>query len=174
MKDLLMKYEKATVEEQAKIYSELAQKYTDLQTQSDVTAKELASVKESVTVKDTEIASLKVTIETLTKDCEAAKAEIKRRDDEIKAKLVSDRRGELAELAKDVSDEDILNDLKFENLKLKKENASLKSASVKPAEVPVDLDKGSKKGTIIADIVTRAKRVQDLAWGKNALPEETE
>ncbi len=79
-----------------------------------------------------------------------------------KDKLIKARKDELGEFAKDVSDEDILNDTKFENLKLKKYIADKEAGKdVKP---PVDLTKGSvEKGK--TDEVTKRNSIRDIAFG---------
>jgi chromosome segregation ATPase len=86
--------------------------------------------------KDEELNALKAKV-TETEEAKKAveterdniKAEIARRDEEIKQSTIKARKEELGEeyiKANSVKDEDLLDNVKFENAKLKKENAELK------------------------------------------------
>ena len=81
---------------------------------------------------------------------------------EMDAKIVA-RKTELAEFAKDMKDEEILDDAKFELAKLKKENAELKAA--KPViAAKDDLTKGAAdKDPESAEVISRNK-VNELAY----------
>lgn len=112
--ELLKKYNKATAEE--------FQKFVD----------ELVS---SSTSKDSELATLKASLEESKKVAETATAEAKTAKEALnvkieaeKAALVKARREELeAEFAKDLKDEDLLDETKFELAKTKKELAKIKA-----------------------------------------------
>jgi septal ring factor EnvC (AmiA/AmiB activator) len=181
MKDLLAKYEKSTVEEQAKLFKETIEEVAKIKTDAEAVVKEVATLKESVTAKDAELATLKTELETVKKTAEAATAEIAKRDKEIKDAEIAKRKTELGDLAKDMTDEDIMNEDKFKIAKLTKENADLKSkveAAAKPAEkvaepvkaaevkAEADLDKGSKDKKKDNEIFTTQKRVTEKAFGK--------
>ena len=97
--ELLKKYNKATVEELVA--------YLD---------KEIASL---TTVKDELTKSLeesKKLAETAQVEATTAKEELNKKLEAEKATLIKTRRDELGEFAKDISDEDILNDVKYLHL----------------------------------------------------------
>jgi hypothetical protein len=84
-----------------------------------------------------QLENAKLEIEKLTVEAKLIKEELGKRLEAEKAAALKIRRDELGEeFATLITDEDIMDDLKFENAKLKKEVAKLKN--VKPA----DLDKG--------------------------------
>ncbi len=158
----LKKYNKATVEELVKYFDET-----------------LASI----TVKDTEIASLKSEKETFVKASEDTKLiienskleiekvkteakliknELDKRINAEKAAFVKARKDELGEeFAKDLTDEDISNDLKFENAKLKKELKLAKEG--KPSQG--GLEAGAKSVPEV-DSFGKQKAIQDMAFPK--------
>jgi hypothetical protein len=174
MKDLLDKYEKSTVEEQAKLFKETVEEVSKLKTEAEIKDKETATLKESVTAKDAEIANLKTELEKVKKDAETANAEIAKRDKEIRDAEIAKRKTELGDLAKDMKDEDIMNDDKYKIAKLTKENAELKAKVpvVDPAKgseekkPETDLDKGSKDKKKETEIFETQKRVNEKAFGK--------
>jgi Fe-S-cluster-containing hydrogenase component 2 len=137
MDELLKKYSKASVEELATFLDS-----------------ELETVKASLTVKDAEVAQFK-------SEAETAKLALKAKEDAEKASLITARKAELGESAKDVSDEDLLNDVKFENLKLKKELATLKDK--KP--VKGGLESGAA-GAGDENSFKKQKSIQEQAFGK--------
>ena len=185
MKDLLDKYEKSTVEEQAKLFKEIVEESVKLRTDAETKVKEtatlvetkdkeVATLKESVIAKDTEIANLKTEFDKVKNDAETANAEIAKRDKEIKDAEIAKRKTELGDLAKDMTDEDIMNEDKFKIAKLTKENADLKAKV--PVEEPkkgseehkeeTDLDKGSKDKKKDTEVFATQKRVNEKAFGK--------
>ena len=174
MKDLLEKYEKSTVEEQAKLFKETAEEVTKLKT--DITAKdtEVTGLKASVTAKDTEIATLKADLDKVKKDADTATAEIAKRDKAIKDAEIAKRRTELGDSVKDMSDEDIMNEDKYKIAKLTKENADLKTKIPAPdpakgstdTKGDTDLDKGSKDKKKDGEIFATQKKVHEKAFGK--------
>lgn len=128
--------------------------------------------------KDAEIAKVQAELVKIT----AELAEFRKAKDEAEkatvAEKIKSRREELADFAKDMKDEDVLDEAKYEIAKLKKENADLKAgkvitpAPVKKAEV--DLSKGSNdKSQADAEKAARAK-INELAFGKDAEKDETE
>jgi hypothetical protein len=161
--ELLKKYQKASVEEFDKFVAESVS---------------------SLTAKDTEIAALKAEKDTLIKSLDEAKlivensklevekvkteaanvkAELDKRLAAEKAAFIKARRDELGEeFAKDISDEDIVDDLKFENVKLKKEIAQLKTA--KPAEG--GLEAGAKTVTKDEKVFVTQKNIETKAFTK--------
>ena len=179
MKDLLEKYEKATVEEQAKLFKETVEEVVKLKADIELKDKEIATTKESVTAKDAELATLKTELETVKATATDATAEIAKRDKEIKDVEIAKRKTELGDLAKDMTDEDIMNEDKFKIAKLTKENADLKTKveTAKPVvddpakgaadkKEDADLDKGSKDKKKDGEIFDAQKRVNEKAFGK--------
>ncbi len=162
MDELLKKYNKASVEELVVFL-----------------ASEIETFKANLTSKEQDLTTAKTEKDTLTKDLNDAKAKLKVFEDEKaaveaqkKADLVKARREELTEeFAKDLKDEDILNDLVFENAKLKKENASLKNTPVKGART--NLIKGSDDKGVKAEDASR-KKIDQIAFGSVAVKEEGE
>jgi len=147
--------------------------------------KELAALNGTVNVRDTEINGLKTekgkvedelkaikaSLETITAEKTAIDTKLKEVTALYDAKLAEEvaakakaRKDELgAEFAKDISDEDILDDVKFENLKLKKEIADLKKRK--------DLTKaGLEAGSHDKETAIDAKRksIQEIAFGPEA------
>ena len=188
MKDLLDRYEKATVEEQAKLFKETIEEVAKLRTDSEAKDKDVATLKESVTAKDAELATLKTELDTVKKTAETATAEIARRDKEIRDAEIAKRKTDLGDIAKDMTDEDVMNEDKYKIAKLTKENADLKAqveatakaaaekAAAAPAAEPAkgstepkpeaDLDKGSKDKKKDTEVFTTQKRVTEKAFGK--------
>lgn len=150
MDELLKKYNKATVEEIVSL----------LETENATLKAEIETHKKAI-----EDANTKVT--GLTTEVGTAKAALKAKEDAEKASLVAARKSELGEFAKDMSDEDIVNDLKFENAKLKMENATLKAT--KTIEKSADnsgLEAGSKENKTIADkTFEKQSRIHKQAFG---------
>ncbi len=81
----------------------------------------------------------------------------------VKADLIASRRAEVSEFAKDVSDEHMLDDIRFENLKLKK---ALKDKSEGKIVNVAELVKGSSDKATTDEVKNATKRVQELAYGK--------
>jgi hypothetical protein len=100
------------------------------------------------------------------KDAEAAAVKAKT-DEMIKA-----RKEELGDFAKDMKDEDVLDETKYEMAKLRKENAELKKGKA-PAPKP-DLSKGSADKEPKATETKSRSKVDELAFGRDgkAIAEE--
>jgi len=94
-------------------------------------------------------------------DAEAEKAKI-----ELASKIQA-RKDELGEFAKDMKDEDIMDETKYEMAKLRKENAELKLAKVTPTEKP-DLTKGSADKNLNEGETTTRSKVDELAFGRDS------
>lgn len=141
---------------------------------------EMASKDEQITAKDGELATANEKIETIGKAAEEAgvkvddlKAEIETKVSKAReeAKTLTERKVELTEdFAKDMSDEDILNDDKFDNAKLKKElaakDAELVEAKKNQKEDPekANLEAGSKDKDKLSTASEIGKRVQARAY----------
>jgi len=162
MDEILKKYSKASVEELVKfLESEIA----TLKGASEKQATELASKVQEITAKDTELATMKTEKEAMIKAAEESKLIVENAKIELekikaefatikadldarlaaeKAAAVKVRKDQIGEYAKDMSDDDILNDLKFENAKLKKERdeALAKANAVVPAAGSTGVDAG--------------------------------
>lgn len=156
---------------------------------------EVANLTSKVTELESKVASGETEKATLTKSLEEANSKLT----EINAKLekaeaekteavklakeqatkVAERKAELGpEFSKDMSEEEILDDVKFENAKLKKEVASLKAEKASKTEVKEEKkeEKASEKKEETAQVVgakdnenasfKRAKLVSELAFGK--------
>jgi len=121
--------------------------------------------------KDTEIAKLKETTEGLTSELASLKEEFDlfKADVDVKietakkeASVVVERRAELADFAKDLSDEQILDDKDFKIAKLEKENADLKVSKKDPEKS--SLEAGSKKTTSGDKLLDIQKSIHEKAW----------
>lgn len=133
--------------------------------------------------KDAEIAKLakdvvdaKTAIETSTKVITEAEVKYKELQDSIPTKIkdaqelakkIAERRAELTEeFAKDISDEDIVNEDKYTIAKLKKENASLKKPETASTTKPnKTLEAGSKNKEVADPSFATQKGAAKLAWG---------
>jgi hypothetical protein len=140
----------------------------------------LATLEGASVAKDTELAAVKSELEAAkTKIAEleaiqvAASEETKKAVELAKknATIVAERKAELGEFAKDMKDEDILDDLKFENAKLKKENSELKAKKLEEAKEietgktkeEVKLETGSKDK--VSEVFKSQKRIKEFAFG---------
>lgn len=146
---------------------------------------EIASLKEQISKKDEELAKVTEdlekstsTIEELKKESEEAKVKIeeveKAKAEEVEkakkdATMVAERRNELGEFAEEMSDEDILDDDKFELAKTRKELAE-KDARLKELEETAgttenaSYEKGSRKKDKKDPIAESKARVDKMAW----------
>jgi hypothetical protein len=154
--ELLVKHNKASVEELGKFIDE---------TLASVTAKdvELASVKQELADSKIKIENSNLELERIKVEMAAIKTDLDVRITAEKASLIKARRDELDEdLNKAMTDEDILNELKFENAKLKK---LLKNAKI---EVPVKASLEAGKQVTLKDnsVFSSQKSVQELAFPK--------
>lgn len=154
---------------------------TSLQT-AEITEEQLKTAVTDVTkiatakvVEDAKVAELQKKLD----EANAKLAEIEKAKEAEEAKkraeLVKARREELTEeFAKDLKDEDLLDEAKFKIAQLTKENAELKKGgAVKPAPKTPDLSKGSKdKNTQDAEAESRS-RIREMAFGSEKESEET-
>lgn len=125
--------------------------------------KEVAEHKIKITKLEEEAIDVKTKLDKATKDYETIKADLDKRIKVEKDSLIKSRKDELGEeYSKEVSDEDILNDTKFENLKLKKENAEIK-AKLPPEKA--GLEAGDKTGN--SPINDKRKRISEKAFLKS-------
>jgi hypothetical protein len=158
--ELLKKYNKASPEEFIKYIDE------------SLTA---------LTVKDQEIATLKkeledskIKIENSGIELEKVKVEAKKIEDELnkrleaeKAAFIKARKDELGEdFIKELAltDEDITNDLKFENAKLKKELKIAKATPIPPTKG--GLEAGAQTGGVIDPVFEKQKAIHKKAHGE--------
>jgi hypothetical protein len=169
MDEFLKKYSKASVEELVKFLdSEIASIKTVLATkEQEITTKdtELTAIKAEKTgllkaIEDSKllVENSKLELETIKVELSGFKADKEAKIAAEKADKIKSRKEDLGEYAKDISDEDILNDLKFENAKLKKE----RDEAVKKVA-----GKGINAGAIITnedETVKKRKEVQSRAW----------
>lgn len=178
MDEILKKYSKASVEE---LVSFLESEIKTVKDSFIAKETELAAKLQEITVRDTELSALKTEKETILKLVEdskllaenakielekvkaefsAIKAELDKRLAEEKAAIVKSRKDVIGDYAKDMTDEDILNDLKFENAKLKKErDEALKKVDTK----------GLDAGQVITqkdDATEKRDAIHARAWNK--------
>jgi len=121
----------------------------------------------------TEEAIKKEDIDALKAEIELLKAALAKKDEEFAAQLekakkdtvtLVERKSTLGEFAKDMTDEDILNDDKYEIAKLRKENYDLKKGKIEVSSLEVGgEDTKVKKDT--PKEFAMGKRVQGLAFG---------
>jgi hypothetical protein len=149
--EILKKYSKASVEEVVKLLEDKI-----VAAEASVT-----TITASVTAKDQEIATLKAEKETLTNDLGTVKTELARITEEAKvakatldkkltdekAALIKARRDELTEeFAKDLKDEDIMDETKYELAKTKKELALAKAGKPSGAQGGLEAGAAGKDG----------------------------
>lgn len=138
--EILKKYNKANVEEFAKHVEEMANSLTSKD-------KEIADLKKAVEEANIKVENSKIELEKVIVEAKAVKEQLDAKLAAEKAAFIKTRRDELGEeFAKELTDEDIVIDLKFENAKLKKELAETKKKVEKAnVETPASgLEAGSK------------------------------
>ena len=120
------------------------------------------------------IEKLEADLKEVTAKLEAASAELKKFQDAEaeKAKIelaskIQARKDELGEFAKDMKDEEIMDETKYEMAKLRKENAELKAGKVQPAVKP-DLTKGSADKNLNEGETSTRSKVDELAFGRDS------
>ena len=169
MKDLLKKYEEATVEEQIKLYQSTLEEVVSLKVKIEEIEKISAELKleseKVIATKDVEIATIKLDLENAKKEAETAKAELAARDKVVRDAEIAKRKEVLAKFAEGMTDDDILDNAKYELVTLKKEKAELieklEKAGVKTEDILV---KGSADKTVVGDnAFALGKRVQERA-----------
>lgn len=161
MKDLLAKYDKASVEEQKKMVEELAKANEDMKAQLEKATTDL-------TAKVTEFDTFVKAHEEMKVKFDVASAELSKIHEEAKAKKLAERKEKLGECAKDMKDEDILDDTKFDFAVVKMEKANLEKevAELKAKNKPenTDMTKGSKDKEKDSETFAVAKKVQEKAY----------
>jgi hypothetical protein len=176
--DVKAKIEQAMADEKAQI--EIATKINEFLVSHVEIVKvdkeaEDAKAKEVETAK-AEVAKMQNELKEATAKLEAATAEIAKFKavEEAKAKAeiaskVQARKDELGEFAKDMKDEDVLDETKYEMAKLRKENADLKARKDKKDDEKPDLTKGSADKKV-AEVETKSRaKVNELAFGRDSL-----
>lgn len=124
---------------------------------------EISKLKEILKTKDTEVAKLKEDVIKITNEVAEFKASKIKAETERKDALVKERKEKLGEFAKDVSDEDLLNDDKFNLLALKQDNEKMKQALTKANVNVTELEIGSDKQDS-DPIGDKCSRIQKLAF----------
>ena len=130
--ELLKKYSKTSIDELIKFIDDqmasVAIKTQELAAKDE----ELTSLKKSSEDAKIEIENAKIELEKVQVEAKAVKEQLDARLTAEKEAFVKTRKEELGEeYARDMTDEDICNDLKFENAKLKKELALAKTQQEK-------------------------------------------
>lgn len=170
MKDLLERYEGSDEAIRVKMFTEIAEENATLKAQVEAKDAELVASKEDVVAKDAAIATKDTEIADVTKAKEDALSEIATRDKAVEDATIKARKEELGDSAKDMEDEDILDDSKYKIAKLEKENAALKDKvgdsdeDTKPKTASIELTKGSTDKKVGKDIWEVQKRVNDKAF----------
>lgn len=161
--ELIKKYNKASIEELSKFIDEslasLSAKDVELATLKTEKEAILKQVEESKIV----VENAKLEVEKVKTEFETVKAELDKRVTAEKAAFVKARRDEIGEeFAKDLTDEDITNDLKFENAKLKKELAIAKQEK---GNVSEGLEAGAKKKEEENPVFKKQDSIKKQAFG---------
>jgi len=149
---------------------ELEKRVAELEASLKVRQEEYAKLEKQLTDAKTASEETKTQLDESKKSLEDANKKYKELEDSIpakvadaqeKAKVIAERRNELGETFKEMKDEDLLDDLKYENAKLKKENAELKDPE-KATEKK--LEAGSKKKDEEDPTLKQQKKIAELAW----------
>lgn len=165
----------------------LGVKEVETKTENSQEQKPVEAKKEDVKVEAvqscTKCSEVQTKLDEATKQVETQKTELASLQEKVaqfeKAETdskVASRRTELGEeIAKDMKDEDILNDSEFEKAKLKKEIADLNQKLVdagkktpEKASAPKTLDTGSKSKTAGDTVFAAQKRVSEYAFNENS------
>ncbi len=125
-----------------------------------------ATVAELIAHLETEITSAKSTMIDLQTKVNTFESEKAAADKAKRDSLIASRKTELAEFAKDMKDEDLLDEIKYENAKLKKENSDLKSGKKIETIVP-DLTKGAANKDIKPEESKARDNVNRMAFPKS-------
>jgi len=165
VEELLKKYNKATIEELSSFVDE---------TLASLTAKEqeVASLKSEKETISKQIEESSLAIENAKLELEKVKAEFATVKEELDKRIVAEkqafvksRRDELGEeFSKELSDEDISNDLKFENAKLRKEISKIKQEKGSVASAGLEAGKTDEK---VPEHFVKQNRIKDQAFGKD-------
>lgn len=163
--ELIKKYNKASIEELSKFIDEtlasLSAKEVELATLKTEKETVLKQVEESKLA----IENAKLEAEKIKTEFETVKAELDKRVAAEKATFVKGRKDELGEeFAKDLTDEDICNDLKFENAKLKKELAIAKATQEKGNTKPEGLESGAKNEDKTSEAFKKQESIHKKAY----------
>lgn len=159
----LKKDEEETASEKAETEEVKAEEATQEVKTEEVTKPEETQETAEVTALKTEIESLKVQLQK--KDEEIAQ---KVEEAKVLTAKVIERKSALGSFSKDVSDSDLLDDVKFEILRLKKENAELKSAKIEVSSLEIGGENEEKEEVKDKEEIDRGfslgKKVRDLAF----------
>jgi len=155
--EMLKKYNKSSLEELLKFIDE---NIADTKRLNE----ENATLKKAVEDSKMVVENSKLEMEKIKVDAEAIKKDLDARLAAETAASVKERKDSLGEeYAKDMSDEDIMNDLKFENAKLKKELAIANAKAGKTEDG--GLDAGAKTEDAIAEPFKKQKSIGEKAFG---------
>ena len=166
MKTLNERYIESDVDAQAKLFKEVAGKLSEAEEKISGLEATISESEKAKVERETADAKAKEDFDKVSKEAADAKAEIARRDEEIKKVEIAKRKEELGDAAKDISDEDILNEDKYRIAKLTKENAELKKTPVKTDDTKPDLSKGSRDKEIEdnKEVFEKAKKVNESVF----------
>lgn len=137
------------------------------------TTKEIEDAKILIKAKEDEIQKLQTELEASKVKMTELEKKLEDIEKAERQKKIDTRKSELAEFAKDMKDEDILDDIKYENAKLKKEVAELKASKGSEEHKDTDnkdkkdLTKGSTDKGGDVELRKRQAEVDKYAWKDN-------
>jgi hypothetical protein len=163
--ELIKKYNKASVDELAKFIDETLASLSAKETENATLKSEKEALTKTVEESKLIIENAKLETEKIKTEFANVKEELDKRISAEKAAFVKARRDEIGEeFAKELSDEDIQNDLKFENAKLKKE---LSAAKQEKGSIASGMEAGSKiKTETHSESFKKQESIRDQAFGK--------
>jgi len=157
--------EKAEEKKEEKV-EEVKEKVEEVKEEVAEVKEEVAEVKEEEKKEEVkeDVAKIKTELANVIKERDEYKAQLDKIEEAKKAETIKSRRDELGEeVAKDVSDEDILDEKSFKILKLEKENKELKKDTVEDASLEVGSSKTDKE---TPNWKIRQAKVNEIAYGK--------
>lgn len=158
--EIMKKYSKASIEDVVKFLE------TEIDTaKASITSKdqEIATLKTDKDTVTAELATIKASLVTVKEEAKVAKEALDAKLAAEKAALITARKAELGEeFAKDLKDEDILDETKYELAKTKKELALAKAE--KPTKGGLEAGAAGATGDPVFD---RQNKIQKHAFGEN-------
>jgi hypothetical protein len=160
--EFLKKYNMASIADMTKFVDEMSSSLVSKE-------KEIADLKKSVEDASLKIENSKIEIEKVQVEAKTVKDQLDAKLAAEKASFVKARKDELGEeFAKDLTDEDICNDLKFENAKLKKELATVKKVQETASTKTEGMEAGTKTAVTKDPLFTKQENIQSKAFPKES------
>lgn len=166
--EILKKYNKATIEEFAKFIDDSLASISAKEAEIAVLTAAQVDLKKQISENQTVVENAKLEAEKAKTEFAVVKAELDTRLAAEKATFVKTRKDELGEeFAKDLTDEDITNDMKFENAKLKKEIAMIKKNGLTQAStIQTGLEAGAAGAAPIEESFKKQDSIRKKAFGQ--------